>query len=73
MLLTPTTITPGALADVLTDLLAGTEDREVAAILTTARESLRALAWNRYAAKKTSESQKRSFIRHHKNWRSARA
>ena len=73
MLEPATTQTPAALADVLHDLLQSTEDREAAAILATARESLRALSWNRYAARMTRESKRRGFVRHHKNWRYSRA
>ena len=71
MLLTPTDQTPAALADVLTDLLQGVEDREATAILAQARESMRALAWNRYAARMTRESKRRGFVRHHKGLKGA--
>ncbi len=49
---------PRALADALDRLVAATleTDREIAAILVPARESLRALAWNRYAAMQTRAS-----------------
>ena len=38
-------------------------DREILAILTAARSGLEALAWNRYAARRTRESERRTFAR----------
>jgi hypothetical protein len=71
MLQTTTDQTPAALADVLGDLLASTQDREIAAILATARESLRALAWNRYAQRMTRQSAHRAFTARHKSLKGA--
>ncbi len=66
----PTTIidlSPKALAEAIDALVAATleSDREVAAILAPARESLRTLAWNRYAALQTRRSRARVLRRRH--------
>jgi hypothetical protein len=60
-------LTPKALADALDALVAATleTDRETAAILVPAREQLRALAWNRYAAQQTNRSRARVLRRRH--------
>jgi len=60
-------LTPATLADALDALFAATleSDREVAVVLKTARESLRALAWNRYAARLTRESRAHRIRRRH--------
>jgi hypothetical protein len=60
--------TPAGLADLLDQMTQATieQDREAATILAHARESMRALAWNRYAIRKTRESERRRFIRQHK-------
>jgi hypothetical protein len=61
--------TPAGLADLLEQMMRATldVDREAAAVLASARDSMRALAWNRYAARKTRESKRCRFIRHHKS------
>ena len=68
--MTPTTVidlNPQALADTLDHLFAATQegDREVAGILKTARESLHALAWNRYAARANRQNRAYRLKRRH--------
>ena len=60
-------LTPQALADALDSVYLAVQDadREVAGILRTARESLRAIAWNRYAARVTRESRSYRLRRRH--------
>jgi hypothetical protein len=60
-------LTPKALADALDHLFAATleTDREVAGVLKTAREGLRALAWNRYAERLNRESRACRVRRRH--------
>ncbi len=77
--LTPTILdtSPRGLADAL-DTLAQqliSEDRECAAILIQARESLRALGWNRYAQRINRRSERLALtrrLRAHAGWRAAR-
>ncbi len=66
---TSTDHTPAGLADVLDQMAKATIelDREAAAILATARESMRALSWNRYVSRKNRESRRRQFVRYHKS------
>ena len=66
----PTTVidlTPKALADALDALVGATmeTDRETAAVLTVCREGLRAISWNRYAARQTLRSRARVLRRRH--------
>ena len=68
--MSPTTVidlTPQALADCLDCLFTATmeSDREAGAILRTARESLRNLGYNRWAAAKTRESRAHVMRRRH--------
>ena len=60
-------LTPATLADALDALFAATleSDREVAVILRTARERLRNLSYNRWAAAKTRESRAYRLRRRH--------
>ncbi len=60
-------LTPKSLAEALDALVNATleSDREVAALLVTAREGLRALAWNRYVAYHTARSRARVLRRRH--------
>ena len=60
-------LAPQTLADALDNLVNATlePDREVAAVLTVCRESLRAISWNRFAARHTLLSRRNSFIRRH--------
>jgi hypothetical protein len=61
-------IAPRELADLLDAVYQVTVegDRELARIVGVARDSLRALAWNRYAARGNRRTERRMFIRHHK-------
>jgi hypothetical protein len=62
---------PASLADLVDGLAQGliAHDREAAAVLATARESLRALAWNRYARMTSRRSMARSLRgRHQRRW-----
>lgn len=63
---------PEALADALDVLFAATleSDREVAVILKTAREGLRNLSYNRWAARLTHQSRARLLRRRHQGVRS---
>ena len=60
-------ITPRALADLLDGLLQGfiEEDREVALVLSSARDSLRTISWNRYAREMTRKSKAGTVRRRH--------
>jgi len=60
-------LTPQALADALDSVYLAVQDadREVAGILRTARESLRAIAWNRYAQRVNRESRAYRLRRRH--------
>ena len=62
---TPTpAIAPALLADQIAQL-AGPQDREIAAILDTAAGALRALAWNRYAARTMARSRRHALKQRH--------
>ena len=60
-------LTPARLADMLDHLFLATleTDHEVAAVLKTAREGLRAVSFNRWAAAKTRESRAYTMRRRH--------
>jgi hypothetical protein len=63
----PTDTSPASLADLVGGLAEGVQDhdRELAAILAATRESLRALAWNRFAKQTSRRSAARSLRRRH--------
>ena len=63
----PIDLRPQTLADALDSVYLAVQesDCEVALILKTARESLRAVAWNRYAARLTRESRAYRVRRRH--------
>ena len=60
------TPSPAELADLL-DGAAGllAHDREIARVLTDARDRLRVLSWNRYAAAQTAAARARTMRRRH--------
>jgi hypothetical protein len=62
---------PASLADLVGGLADGVQghDRELAAILAATRESLRALAWNRFAKQTSRSSMARSLRRRHQTRR----
>jgi hypothetical protein len=67
--------TPKELADLIDNMVGEAlrgGDREMAAILVTAREALRALGWNRYASRVNARSNTLALtrrIRNAKGWR----
>ncbi|HVA92414.1 MAG TPA: hypothetical protein VNL71_21535 [Chloroflexota bacterium] len=67
-------LTPAHLADALDHLLVAVQDadREGALILKTARESLRAVAWNRYAERMNRESRAYRLRRRHQGHQEGR-
>ena len=75
--ITPLDTTPRALADGLDTLVQGLleADRESAAVLATARDALRVISWNRWAAQvnaRTARQTRLHAIRRHQGWRARR-
>ena len=70
--------TPSALADGLHTLALGLleTDRESALVLTTARDALRLLAWNRFAQRTNARTMRETRLRaarRHQGWRADHA
>jgi hypothetical protein len=66
---------PERVADLLDGVLAAMQetDHELAHIVRRAREDIRVLSWNRYAARHNRLGARRDFIRHHKTLLQQRA